>query len=236
MRIIILLIMVLPAFLQQTHALDLSDYSQSYTIQIKGTVAGHEKVAEKLNDAGQMVSTSEHEIIVSDGLVAKSMAFSTKMVFSKDGRDPVSYTYAYVGATGDSYDVTIKEGRINRILRRGGRTSEITIPFQPGMVILDFNVYHQYDYFIRKYDSKKGGKQSFANFIPLIGSDIPISLTFLGNSTFDGEKETLPVKNFRIEFADLWIGRLSVDKDGRLVQLQIPIQELEVLRDDLIRK
>jgi hypothetical protein len=236
MRMIILLFLTLPAFLQQTHGRDFTDYSQSYTIQIKGNVAGHEKVVEKLNDAGQPISTSEHQMIVSDGLVAKSMAFSTKMVFSKDGRDPVSYNYSYVGGTGDSYEVTIKEGQIKRILRRGGRTSEITVPFQPSMVILDFNVYHQYDYLISKYDNKKGGKQSFADFIPLIGSDIPINLTFLDNSTFECEKGALRVRNFRIEFADLWIGQLSVDKDGRLVRLQIPVQELEVLRDDLIPK
>jgi hypothetical protein len=236
MRIIILLFLALPVFLQQTFARDFTDYSQSYTIKIKGTVAGHEKVVEKLNDAGQLVSTSEHEMIVSDGLVAKSMAFSTKMVFSKDGRNPVSYTYSYVGGTGDSYEVTIKEGQINRVLHRGGRTSEITVPFQPSMVILDFNVYHQYDYLISKYDNKKGGKQSFADFVPLIGSDIPINLTFLGNSTFECNTGALSVREYRIEFAAIGAGQISVDKDGRLVRLQIPVQDLEVLRDDLISK
>lgn len=236
MKFILMLWIASLPFVQQTNAGDVPEYSQSYTILIKGTVAGHEKVSEKLNDAGQLVSSSEHEMIVTDGLAAKSMAFSTKMVFSKDGRDPVSYTYGYVGGTGDYYDVAIKEGQITRILRRGGRTSEVTVPFEPGMVILDFNVYHQYDYLVRKYDSKKGGKQSFADFVPIIGNDIPINLIFLGDSTFQCSKGTLPIKNYGIEFVGIWSGQISIDREGRLVQLLIPAQELEVLRSDLIAR
>jgi hypothetical protein len=213
---------------------DKSEYNQSYTILMKGVVAGTEKVTEKLED-GKLISSSEHEITVSDGIASKSMAFFTKMVFSKGGYQPVSYTYGYDDAgAGDSYDVEIKDSQITRNLRRGGRSSEITIPVPPNLVILDFNVYHQYDYLIRKYDSKKGGKQSFSDFIPLIGNDIPLSLTFLGDSTVRANGEILPVKNFRVECSALWTGSLSVDKDGRLVQLLIPAQDLEVVRSNLL--
>lgn len=227
---------ILLSFVQQVQAQRAADYSQSYAVLIKGVLAGHEKVSESVNEAGQLISVSEHELIVSDGLVSKSMAFSTRMVFSKDGRDPLSYTYAYAGESGDSYDVTIKDGQISRLLRRGGRTSDVTVPFQPGMVILDFNVYHQYDYLLRKYDIKKGGRQSFADFVPIIGSDIPIYLTYLGDSTFECKKGTIPVKDYRIEFIGIYMGQVSVDNNGRLVRLQIPNQDLEVLREDLFIK
>ena len=56
------------------------------------------------------------------------------------------------------------------------------------MVILDFNVYHQYDYLIRKYDMKKRGRQVFANFIPVIGNDIPLAITFLDNEKLKNAK------------------------------------------------
>jgi hypothetical protein len=214
---------------------DNSEYSQSYTVLIKGFAAGYEKITEKLDDAGQLVSASEHEIIVSDGMTAKRMAFSTKMIFSKGGYEPTSYTYGYSEENaGDSYYVTIKDAQITRSLRRGGRSSELTIPVPPNMVILDFNVYHQYDYLIRKYDSKKGGKQSFADFIPLIGNDIPLTVASLGDSNIKLDQGVLPVRNFRVECAGLWIGNLSVDKNGRLVQLSIPAQDLEVVRSDLL--
>jgi hypothetical protein len=220
-------------YVQALHAKDNSEYSRTYSILINGSVVGNERVVEKLNEAGQMVATSDHDIMITDGLVNKRMVFSTKMVFSKNSYDPISYNYEYKeGNTGDSYEVLVKNDQIIRSLRRGGRSSEITAHFTPGMVILDYNVYHQYDYLIRKYNKKKGGKQSFADFLPIIGLDIPISLTFLGDSSLKFNNKVLPVKNFRIEFVG--IGTLSVDKDDRLVRLQIPSQDIEVIREDLL--
>jgi hypothetical protein len=227
---------ILMAMVQLTPGSDNSEYTQVYTILINGSVAGYEKVTEKLED-GKLVSVSEHDITVSDGLASKRMVFATKMVFSKGGYQPVSYTYGYDDASsGDSYDVEIKDSQITRNLHRGGRTSEITIPIPQNMVILDFNVYHQYDYVIRRYDGKKGGKQSFADFIPLIGNDIPLAIAFLGDSIFKFNGAVLPVKNFRVECSSLWMGNLSVDKDGRLVRLSIPAQDLEVVRTNLIQE
>lgn len=208
-------------------------YTQTYLILIKGSVAGNEKVTET-TEKGEITSISEHEIIITDGLEAKRMAFSTRMVLSKASSRPVSYSYKYSGPSGDSYDVAIKDNQIKRILKRGDRTSEITAALQPDTVVVDFNVYYQYDYLVRKYDSKKGGRQLFSNFLPVIGSDIPVALTFVGNGDLDLGKGVVAVNNFKVEFVGIWTGNLSVDKDGRLVRLFIPAQDLEVLRQDLV--
>jgi hypothetical protein len=222
-------------YIQVLYGKDNSEYSQAYAILINGVVVGNERVVEKINEAGQLVATSDHDIMITDGLVTKRMVFSTKMVFSKNSYDPVSYNYEYKeGNTGDYYEVLINGGQITRSLRKGGRSNEITAPFMPGMVILDYNVYHQYDYLVRKYNKKKGGKQSFADFLPIIGLDIPVALTFLGDSSIEFEKKSIPVKNFRIEFVG--VGTLSVDKDERLVRLQIPSQDINVIRVDLLPK
>ncbi len=210
-------------------------YTQSYAILLKGALAGSETVTEKSGDAGDLVSTSDHEIFVTDGLQTKRMAFSTKMVLSKGTLTPVSYTYRYTtGNAGDSYDVVIKDAQIFRTLNRGGRTSEVTVPFQPNTVILDINVYHQYDYLIRKYDIKRGGRQLFANFVPVVGNDIPLALTFVGNESLAVKNGSIPVRNFKVEFVGIFTGTASMDKDGRLVHLLIPAQDLEVVRKDLL--
>ena len=212
-----------------------SSYSESYTILIKGVVAGTENVTEKTNANGEIVSSSEHEMLVRDGLESKRMAFSTRMVLSKSTGMPSSYSYWYtLGNTGDSYEVTIKNGQITRVLNRGGRSSEVKVPLQPDMVFLDFNVYHQYDYLIRRYDAKKGGRQTFPDFLPLIGNDVPVALTYIGDDKLDLKIGTLPIRNFQVEFVGMWGGTLSVDKNGRLVRLVIPSQELEVVRRDLL--
>lgn len=212
------------------------DYSQSYVILIKGEPSGSEVVTESKGSDGKRIAVSEHEIMVTDGVQVNRMAFTTKMVFAKSTGKLEFYNYRYTtGASGDSYDVIIQDAQITRILNRGGRTSEVTVPFLPDMVILDFNVYHQYDYLIRKYDMKKRGRQVFANFIPVIGNDIPVAVTFLDNETLKHSKGKLSVKKFSIECVGIWTGSVSMDSAGRLVDLEIPSQGLQVIRKDLLQ-
>lgn len=210
-------------------------YSQSYVILINGSPAGSETVTESKSAAGDLISASEHELLVTDGLETKRMAFSTKMVLSKNTGTPVSYAYRYtMGGSGDFYDVAVKDAQITRVLSRGGHTNESTLPMPLNMVIVDFNVYHHYDYLIRKYDVKKGGRQIFADYVPLIGNDIPMAVTYLGNSDIPLEKGPLPTRYFKIEIVGILGASLFVDKDGRLIRLLIPAQNLEVVRKDLL--
>jgi hypothetical protein len=212
-----------------------SGYSQSYAILIKGTLAGSETVTETTSESGDLVSMSDHEILVSDGLETKQMKFSTKMVLAKSSWTPISYAYKYTtGGTGDSYEVAVKNAKLTRILNRSGRTSELNAPAPLNMVIVDFNVYNQYDYLIRKYDVAKGGRQLFADFVPLVGDDISLALTYLGNVDLKFERGSIPSKNFKVEFVGIWSASLFVDADGRLLRLLIPAQDLEVVRKDLL--
>ena len=223
-------------FAVSAHAGDTpAGYSQSYTILLKGTPAGSEIVTEAKAASGDLISTSEHEMLVTDGLETKRMTFSTKLVLSKSTGSPVSYAYRYTtGGTGDSYDVVVKNAQITRVLSKGGHTSESTMAVPLNMVIVDFNVYHHYDYVIRKYDFKKGGRQVFANYVPIIGNDIQLAVTYLGNADIPLDRGSLSTRNYKIEFVGIWGGSLFVDKDGRLVRLVVPAQDLEVVRKDLL--
>ena len=227
---------VMLLFALSVHAGDSKDtYSQSYVILIKGSPAGSETVTESKSASGDLISSSEHEIAVSDGLDTKRMTFTTKLVLSKSTGTPISYAYKYTtGGTGDFYDVAVKDSQIVRVLSKGGHTSESSLPLPPNMVLVDFNVYHQYDYLIRKYDAKKGGRQVFADYLPPIGNDLPIAVTYLGDVDIPTEKGPLPTKNFKVEIVGIMNNSLFVDKEGRLVRLLIPAQDLEVLRKDLI--
>ncbi len=211
-------------------------YSQSYVILIKDAVAGSETVTEKRDDSGNIVSTSEHEMFVTDGLDVKRMTFSTKMVLTGDGKRPVSLKMQYVaegGTPGDSYDIQVRNNQVTRVLTRNGKSSEATAEYVPNMVIFDNTVYHQLEFLVRRYEIKKGGRQLFQYFVPVIGNDIPMALTFLGDENLELKTGKLPVKNFRIECSTIWGGTFSVDKNDRLVRLYVPAQSLEVVRKDL---
>jgi hypothetical protein len=212
-------------------------YSQTYAIFLKGSPAGTEKITETTQKDGSLLAVSEHEILISDGLETKRMAFTTTMHLAKGNLAPLHYSYKYTsGDSRDAYEINVKDGQITRILNRGGHISEVSAPLQPGVVILDFSVYHQYDYLSRKYDLKKRGRQSFHNFIPLIGSEIPLALTYLGDSKLEYPGGVMAVRNFKIEFVGIWTGIFSTDSNGRLVRLLSPGQDLEVVRKDLLPK
>jgi hypothetical protein len=163
------------------------------------------------------------------------MAFTTSLSLLKGGGTPIHYSCHYSsGEARDSYEVTVHGSEVARVLTRNGRSSETTMQIQPGFVIVDFNVYYQYDYLLRKYDLKRGGRQTFVNFLPLIAAEVPLALTRLEDSTIGNIDKRLEVHNFRIEFGNSWVGVVSSDKNGRLVRLLLQDKGLEVVRKDLL--
>jgi hypothetical protein len=210
-------------------------YTKEYSIILKGEVSGTEKVTERVSPDGKVLVNSTHEILVSDGVETKRMAFTTSMSLQKGTWLPIHYSCRYSsGEARDSYEVTVRDAQVVRTLTRSGRTSETKIQLQPGFVIVDFNVYYQYDYLLHRYDLKKGGKQSFMNFIPLIAAGIRVALTRLEDSTFGTGDKALEIRNFRVEFGSSWVGIARCDKNGRLVHLLLQDKELEVVRKDLL--
>lgn len=212
-----------------------SEYAQSYVILMKGRPAGIEQVTENRNDSGDTVSKSEHEIYITDGLETRRMAFSTRMTLAKGTGVPTFYSYKYTtGSNADGYEVTVRNGRIRRVLTRGGITNEIDVAAPLNLAIVDFNVYHHFDHLVRRYDFRQGGRQVFADFIPLIGTDIALALTYLEEGALESPKGRIDANSFKIEFVGVWSGSLFADKEGRLLRLLIPAQELEVVRADLM--
>ena len=207
-------------------------YSQTYIVFLDGARAGREVVTEKIDDSGDLVIESENEIYVDDGLETKRMAYTTRMVLKKKSLKLKSYVYSYL--TGDSYEVTVKGDKITRALNRAGETSVVTADYKNDTVFLDFDVFHQYDYLVRKYDSDKGQRQLYSDFIPVIGTDIPVALTYLGDSNLSTIRGNLKLKNYKIEYVGLRNGAVSFDSENRLVRLVMPDQNMEVLRQDIV--
>ncbi|NWG13631.1 MAG: hypothetical protein HXY20_08865 [Acidobacteria bacterium] len=205
--------------------------AQTFEIFMKGEPVGTEVVTETTDKDGNIVSRSEHEMLVSDGLEVKRVAFNTELVLAKGSLQPIRYKLQYTsGQSHDSCEVTSNGKQLTRILLRGNRKSEASTPLVPGMVVLESNVYHLYEYLVRQYDRKKGGRQMFQAYLPPVGAEVPAALTRMEDSKLDLPGGPVPVANFRYEFVALLNGLLSVDASGRLVRLVSPGQELEVRR------
>ena len=215
---------------------ELSDeYRQSYVIFINGERSGKEIVTENIAGNGDRLAQTENELYITDGLETNRMAYETRIILNGKTLQPKSYIYRYVsGSSRDHYEVTIQDDKITRTLTRGGETNVATEELKQDLVILDVNVYHQYDYLIKKYDEKKGGRQLFSDFIPVVGNYIPIALTYIGESKINYPKGTIEAKEYQIEFVNLRNGTVMTDTNGRLLRLVMPGQDLEVVREDLL--
>jgi hypothetical protein len=206
-------------------------YTQAYEVILRGQPAGTEVVSERTDKDGNFVSTSEHDILVSDGLETKRVAFTTELVRAKRSQAPIRYEMRYTsGESHDSCVVTVAGSQLVRTLVRGSRKSEKAAPLEPSTVIVESNVYHLYEQLVQKYDAKKGGRQIFQAYLPPIGSGIPAALSLLGEEDVTTPSGTLHIRNFKFEFIGLTNALLSVDKSGRLVRFYNPEQELEVIR------
>ncbi len=206
-------------------------YRQTYEVMLRGQPAGTEIVTERTDGNGNLVSSSEHDLLVSDGLETKRVAFTTELVLAKGSRTPIRYELRYTsGESHDSCVVTVAGNRLVRMLTRGSRKSETETPMQPSLVIVESNVYHLYEHLPSKYDGKKGGRQTFQAYLPPVGAAIPAALTLLGEDDIATPAGTVHVRNFKFEFVGLTNALLSVDMSGRLVRFANPEQELEVLR------
>ena len=210
-------------------------YTQTYVILINGIKSGVETVTEEIDRSGNIISTSEHELFLDDGSAKNHMVFSTRMVLSKGAKNIRTYVCQYkTGQSGDSYEVSIQNGRITRVLSRNGQPGVVVSPFMSNMVIVDFNVYHHYEYLLRRYDRRKKGIQDFSNYIPVIGNDIPIKVTWIGDERLIFGEKSIEASRFIVELANIHAATLFVDKDNRLVFLENPAQELRVIREDLL--
>jgi hypothetical protein len=209
---------------------------QTYVIFHKGAPIGTETVVERVDKNGNIVTNSTHEMYISDGMEDKRLAFNTSMILAGETLAPIRYSSQYTsGEMGDFYDVTVKDGQISWVVNRGGHVSEASALFRQGVMILDYNVFHHYDYLIRRYDFKRGGRQTFTDFIPLAGGEVTLALTRLEDSNLSHGKNSIPVRNFRLEIVGIRTGLLACDRAGRLVRLWMQTQDLEVLRKDLVQ-
>ena len=205
--------------------------TRTFQIFLKGEAAGTEVVSESTDKDGNLVLRSEHEMLVSDGLEIKRVAFTTAAVLAKESLQPLHYRMQYTsGASHDSCEVKANGRQLTRILTRGSRTSETSTTITPGTVLLESNVYYLYEYLVRQYDAKKGGRQMFQAYLPPVGAEVPAALTRMQDSSLETPGGSVPVHNFRFEFVALANAVLSVDTAGRLVRFVNPTQEVEIRR------
>lgn len=118
-----------------------------------------------------------------------------------------------------------------------GRTAEITVDMGDGkpfrrdfhfsspVIVLDNNLYHQYEILAQVYNWTTGGQQNFAVFIPQGEAPGTITVDSPGPATVDGTRYDRLV----MHTPDLEV-MLFLDSSHRLMRLSVPAANAEVRR------
>jgi len=113
--------------------------------------------------------------------------------------------------------------------------SEATAQTDAGAVILENNVWHQYQFLIKRYDKQKGGAQSFKAFVPSLMQTLSVSLELRDSRMNMSRKEQGTalqiIDYYSLKVADgLLLDMLSDHATGKLIYLRVPSQRAEVVR------
>lgn len=208
-----------------------NDYSETYIIVINGLKVGKEIISEKTDIRGNLVCLSEQERDTFGSKEKKRRIIKTKMIFPEGKQFPVSYSYE--STSGTSYDVKVEDGQIMRTFKKDSESRESITPLEPGMLMLDLNAFYTIDYWIRKYNFNKGGRQVLQTYLLPAGSIQKLSIIPTKISIPEHESKKLQLKNYEIEIGDGMTILLWVDKDNRLYRLFFRGPNIEMIRADL---
>lgn len=205
---------------QKGGASTLSEDKGKFVITVDGQAAGTEDFSiTKSGDQWVAHGTTEFRQSKGTGRVTGELRMNPagepqRYVWSTEGEKKISSTTTF-------------EGRTAHISLNLGSGDPVRQDFQfaSPVVILDNNLYHQYEVLARVYDWKAGGPQNFAVLIPQEQSPGMITVESPGPVTLDGVKyDQLIVRTPDIEV------RVYLDSSHRLMRLSVPASKAEVRR------
>ena len=165
------------------------------------------------------------ELKVSQGASAR---VSGTLVLQPNGA-PVSYEWTSQNDKKNGASIRFENGVAKMTLQLQGAKQpfEQDLTFgSPLISVLDNNLYHHYAILARLYDWSKRGAQSFPVLIPQELTPGTISVEASGTQGANGKS----YEGLRVSTSDLEV-LLSVDKDHRLMRLEVPLAKVSVVRE-----
>lgn len=113
---------------------------------------------------------------------------------------------------------------------------EATAQTDANAVILENNVWHQYQFLINRYDKQKGGAQSFKAFVPSIMQTLSVSLELRDSRVrFNQNQQSASLQRidyYRLKVTDRLLLDVLTDTNGKLIYVRVPSQHAEVVREE----
>lgn len=194
-----------------------------FNILLDGKSIGREEFEIQSSGPG-WVAKGSTSLQTPDGQSAK---VTGNLALQPDGI-PVSYDWTSQTDKSNSAHIDFVNGVAKTTLQvQGARPFQQENSFgSPLIVVLDNNLYHQYEILAHLYDWSKRGPQSFPVLIPQGLTPGTIMVESAGSASADGKNYEL----LKVTTADLEI-QLYLDSNHKLHRLEVPASKVAVVRE-----
>jgi hypothetical protein len=211
----------LPLHSQKSSVTVLSDDKGKFTIVIGGQTVGTEDFSiARDGDHWMARGTTEFKGQSGSNKVIGELRLSAggaplHYVWNTEGDKKASSTTDFDGLT----------AKISLNIGNGGKPISQDFTFTSPIVVLDNNLYHQYEILARVYDWAAGGVQNFSVLIPQQQTPGAITAESRGAATLDGVRyDQLAVHSSGLELT------LYLDASHRLMRISVPSANAEIRR------
>lgn len=215
-----------PAYAQSPPPSPFNDQG-TFVISHAGRTIGTEKFS-ILSSSNQIEAQGEIILRYEEGGRTVDIHTFPKLVLSFQ-LEPVSYLWDEKSPDTNHLEVNFRSSPARSVLKKSdGKEDVREFQFGPNLVVLDDNIFHQYELLVWRYLRTPGGNQAFNGYIPQ--EALPGGLAVVDAGTT--ETGVQGKKNLRhlIVTTDTLQVDLWVDDLGRLDRLVSPSAELEVMR------
>jgi hypothetical protein len=195
-----------------------------FTIQLDGQTVAHEDF-EISPSAGGWTAKGTTELKVPQTTPSTT---SGTLTLQPDGA-PISYEWTTQADKTNGAHILFANGIAKVTLEmQGARPFEQDMSFgAPLVAILDDNLYHHYAVLARLYDWTKRGPQTFPVLVPQELTPGNITVEATGPASLGGRSYAEAI---RATTSDLEV-QLFLDKDHRLMRIEVPAAKASILRD-----
>lgn len=234
--VFLLLLTGLPNVLAQA-APDKGGESGVFLMYFRGELVGEEHFTIVPQPGSQILVDMECRInLPKGGNHRETFLYKTSLLCSQD-YEPIKYDQSFwVNGRESFLNVRFDGKRATDVANMGGINLNRSCDLVSPLIVLEETLYTNYQIMARKYsfnriDTSKGGELLMNLYIPKIAKIIPGKLHFQDAGTLDTKFGPKVVKRFFLDEGGFQGISLSIDETGKVLKIEIPRQELVVLRD-----
>ena len=200
-------------------------------IYFQGQESGFEKYAFYKLDSGKCLMETESELALPRGAGNALFRYRTSETMD-ESYNPLLYNDTFYVNDRESYiHVTFQNGKSTDNALMGGQTLSRTSKVSPQFRVLEEAVYSLYSLLYKKYKLNKAEKQSIQVYIPKIAVEVTAKVNYNGETMQQTPLGEVKLLRYFVDLGGFQGVTMDVNEKGQLMRLNIPRQDIELVRD-----